>query len=120
MTPKRKRAQKPKSRKTRDETVELPASGGASAARDDLRPLDEDDVAADLENDELATELATTSIREMTGEDDAALFEQRDQIVPEDIGGPFEITSASDEFADDDPGVDDTWTKEPFPRTRGE
>ena len=51
-----------------------------------------------------------------SGEDDAG--EVRDQRVPEEVGGPFVITSASTEFA---PGIDESnplqATREPFPKT---
>ncbi|HEY2513024.1 MAG TPA: hypothetical protein VGI39_19285 [Polyangiaceae bacterium] len=51
-----------------------------------------------------------------SGEDDAG--EVRDQRVPEEVGGPFVITSGSTEFA---PGIDESnpvqATREPFPKT---
>lgn len=67
--------------------------------------------------DDWAEELGEAAVEAMTmGEDQLAT--ELEEIVPEELGGPFVQTSASTEFADgtDESNVADA-TREPFPTT---
>jgi hypothetical protein len=81
-----------------------------------IRNPDDGDVNVD---DDLAESLAEEFVHSATsGENQAE--EALDQIVPEEIGGPFVETSAEEEFADD---VDESnpadAEPEPMPRAVG-
>jgi hypothetical protein len=78
-----------------------------------IRNPDDGDVTV---NDDLAESLAEEFVHAATsGEDQGE--EAMDQVVPEEIGGPFIETSAEEEFAD---GVDESNPSdaepEPMPR----
>ena len=70
-----------------------------------------------IRRDPLAEELGEAFIRTATGAEDAEA-DPLDEIVPEEIGGPFVETTSATEFAHD---TDDSnprgATREPFPKT---
>ncbi len=70
-----------------------------------------------IRRDPLAEELGEGFLRGVTGAEDDE-DETFEQIVPEESGGPFLVTTGATEFAD---GVDESnpadATREPFPRT---
>ena len=70
-----------------------------------------------IRRDALAEELGEGFLRSATGaEDDEE--ETLDQVVPEESGGPFIVTTGATEFADDtDESNPVGATREPFPRT---
>ena len=70
-----------------------------------------------IRRDALAEELGEGFLRSATGaeDDEEETFEQ---IVPEESGGPFIVTTGATEFADDtDESNPPDATREPFPRT---
>ncbi|MCL2777363.1 MAG: hypothetical protein FWD73_05110 [Polyangiaceae bacterium] len=72
---------------------------------------------AGTERDDFAEERGETTVETMTS---GEYFDedQRDQIVPEEHGGPFVETGGRKEFASGtDPSNPDTATREPFPRS---
>jgi hypothetical protein len=68
-------------------------------------------------NDELAEELGEAFVEAITsGEESEA--ERRDQVTPDEYGGPFVYTSGRDEYAlDTDESNIAEATREPLPRT---
>ena len=72
---------------------------------------------ADLSRDALAEELGEAFVRTATsGEDEEE--DRLDQVVPEELGGPFVETTSEREFAyDTDASNPEEATREPFPRT---
>lgn len=73
--------------------------------------------AATLSRDPMAEQLAETFVATaLSGEGDEQAF--FDQVVPEELGGPFIETGEGDEFAR---GIDESnprsTRREPFPRT---
>ncbi len=65
----------------------------------------------------LARELGEGFIEGATAAEDSDI-ERRDRVTPDELGGPFVVTSAGEEFA---PGTDESNTadalREPLPRT---
>ena len=87
-------------------------SGELGSSRDDnaFRP-------SAIRRDALAEELGEGFLRSATGADDDE-DETLEQIVPEESGGPFIVTTGAIEFADDiDESNPPDATREPFPRT---
>lgn len=64
------------------------------------QPVVPSDAELGVPNDPLAREMARDAIRLATGEDDPAM-ERDDEVDDDDLGGPFEVTSGSEEYAMD-------------------
>lgn len=93
----------------------LRAIGKQTQVKDDDRAF----VSTGRSSDDLANELGEEAVKSMTsGEDDLA--SHRDARVIEEQGGPWVVSSASEEFA---LGFDDSNPadahREPFPKTSG-
>lgn len=74
-------------------------------------------ITGNRSNDELAEELGEAFVEAITsGEESEA--ERRDQVTPDEYGGPFVYTSGREEYAldADESNIDDA-TREPLPRT---
>jgi len=111
-----------------DQTADESGTGGSHRDVDIARVMRADSADAFIRNpddgpirvdDDLAEELAEEFVYAATsGEDQAE--EAMDQMVPEEIGGPFIETSGDEEFAE---GVDDSnpadAEQEPMPRAIG-
>ena len=70
-----------------------------------------------IRRDALAEELGEGFLRSATGAEDNE-DETLEQVVPEESGGPFIVTTGATEFADDtDESNPVGATREPFPRT---
>ena len=85
--------------------------------------IDQPVVPADPElrvpKDPLAREMARDAIRLATGEDDPAI-ERDDDVDDDDLGGPFEVTSGSEEYAmDSDEAVEESGRAERPTAMRG-
>lgn len=84
----------------------------AAAAHKDVR----DDAFA-LDTRDGGDDLGQTFVENVTGADDAA-SEHREEALTEEAGGPFVITSAETEFADDtDESNPADAKREPLPTT---
>jgi hypothetical protein len=71
-------------------------------------------------SDPLAEALGEEFLEAATSGEDASL-DELNQDVPEDVGGPFVVTTARDEFAGGlDPSNPSTATREPFPKVLGD
>lgn len=95
------------------------------ARKAERRPDDADAFIADPEGgpartrDDLADTLAEEYLEAATSGEEAG-ERVRDEIVPEELGGPFLQADADEEFADDIDGNNPPdATKEPFPRAVG-
>src|SRR4051812_22390258 len=89
------------------------------AHRKELAASRNDDafLSSAIRRDPLAEELGEAFIRTATGAEDGEL-EPFNEIVPEEIGGPFVETTSGVEFAHDTDGSNPRGaTREPFPRT---
>jgi hypothetical protein len=81
-------------------------SNGAGAARRHQRSDDGNAFIPDPGDgpahtrDDLAESLAEEYLRGATSGGEAVAEEQNDEVVPEELGGPFVETSAREEFAD--------------------
>lgn len=87
-------------------------SGELGTSRDDNAFL-----PSAIRHDSLAEELGEGFLRNATGAE-ADEEETLEQVVPEESGGPFIVTTGATEFADDtDESNPADATREPFPRT---
>jgi hypothetical protein len=88
-------------------------SGELGTARDDEEAF----LPSAIRRDALAEELGEGFLRSATGaEDDEE--DALEQVVPEESGGPFIVTTGATEFANDtDESNPVDATREPFPRT---
>ena len=78
---------------------------------------DEAFLPSAIRRDALAEELGEGFLRSATGAEDDE-DETLEQVVPEESGGPFIVTTGATEFADDtDESNPADATREPFPRT---
>jgi hypothetical protein len=71
-----------------------------------------------IRRDALAEELGESFLRTATGGGEESDDETLDEVVPEEMGGPFIVTTGATEFAHDtDESNPPDATREPFPRT---
>ena len=88
-------------------------SGELGTSRDDERAF----LPSAIRHDALAEELGEGFLRSATGADDDE-GEPFEQVVDEESGGPFIVTTGATEFATDtDESNPEGATREPFPRT---
>lgn len=93
--------------------AELRAHSGEMGERRD----DEAFLPSAIRRDALAEELGEGFLRSATGAEDDE-DETLEQVVPEESGGPFIVTTGATEFATDtDESNPEGATREPFPRT---
>ena len=91
--------------------VSKPGTNGAGAARRHQRSDDGNAFIPDPEDgparipDDLAESLAEEYLQGATSGGEPVAEEQNDEVVPEELGGPFVETSAREEFAD---GIDES------------
>lgn len=88
-------------------------------SREMSEPRDDDEafLPSAIRRDALAEELGEGFLRSATGAVDDE-EETLEQVVPEESGGPFVVTTGATEFADDtDESNPVDATREPFPRT---
>jgi hypothetical protein len=88
-------------------------SGELGSSRDDEAAF----LPSAIRHDALAEELGEGFLRNATGAEDDE-DETLEQVVPEESGGPFIVTTGATEFATDtDESNPVGATREPFPRT---
>jgi hypothetical protein len=88
-------------------------SGELGSSRDDEDAF----LPSAIRHDPLAEELGEGFLRGVTGAEDDE-DETLEQIVPEENGGPFIVTTGATEFANDTDASNPVGaTREPFPRT---
>jgi hypothetical protein len=120
--PAAQRATKPhKPRVRRDATGHLDPNYARDLRRLSRENQEHDDDRAFLvgqrREDALAAELGREFVETVTSGEDEGV-ELRDEDVPEEIGGPFVITTAGKEFADEpDESNPVDATREPFPKS---